>query len=110
MLTDKLKQIDRILDKKRSEDFALKFKNSAVRKSSKPKAAAASEKDGVEAGKEGEVGAGCAGQGEEGDGEGVKGKHDTSGARTCFDIMVFLDQKEPGAKFEIRLKGVVLML
>ena len=108
VLNDKLKQIDRILDKKRSEDFALRSKGGAAKKTVKAKVAAAAPTDkeagetveaaGEEGDAEGGVGAGLARPGMPGAGR-------PEGSRTCFDVMMFLADKDPANTFEVRHKG-----
>ena len=101
VLNDKLKQIDRILDKKRVEDLALKVKTAGSRKGSKTKTSNGGESS--EGAKEGDV----AGGGEEVEVDAASSSRPgrNSDSRTCFEVMLFLAEQKPGSVFEIRHNG-----
>ena len=107
VLNDKLKQIDRILDKKRTEDYALKNKGGAGgKKVAKSKGTAGVEKEGGDGADEAS-GAAAEG-GAEGGGDKDGGVHGRPvGSRTCFEVMLAIADKEPTATFEIKHKGNV---
>ena len=104
VLTEKLKQMERILEKKRVEDWALKNSKGPLKRA-RGKGGDVADKDAGDASKEPETATV-----EDADGEGggkLMAAGRPEGSRTCFEVMLFLSEKDPSATFEIRHKGKV---
>ena len=107
VMEDKFNQISRILDKKRTEDLALKSQGGAGKKgAAKSKGAAGVEKDAGD-GAEGHDASGVVAEtGAEGEGEKERGGQGRpAGSRTAMELMLAITDKDATATFEIKHKG-----